>query len=71
MVANDGQVRAGAERRALQWVLRDDDERPLSAERCREAASALDTRNPLLAPAGSGAGIVVSVTGVSDWPSLV
>ena len=33
---------AGAERRALQWALRDDDERPLSAERCREAAAALD-----------------------------
>lgn len=33
---------AGAERRALQRVLRDDGVGPLTAERCREAAAALD-----------------------------
>ena len=36
----------GAERRALRWALRDDGDRPLSAERCREAAAALATLTP-------------------------
>ena len=31
----------GAERRALRWALRDDGDRPLSPERCREVARAL------------------------------
>ena len=31
----------GPERRALAWALRDDGDRPLSAERCREAAGEL------------------------------
>ena len=33
----------GAERRALLWALRDDGDRPLAAERCREAAAELAT----------------------------
>lgn len=37
---------AGAERRALRWALRDDGERPLSAERCREAAGQLARLTP-------------------------
>ena len=36
----------GAERRALRWALRDDGDRPLSAERCREAADELATMTP-------------------------
>ena len=39
----DGGAPSPAERRALRWVLRDDGERPLSAERCREAADELAT----------------------------
>ena len=36
----------GAERRALRWALRDADDRPLSAERCRAAAVELDSLTP-------------------------
>ena len=34
---------AGAERRALQWALRDAGDAPLNPERCRAAAAALET----------------------------
>ncbi|MDE0230150.1 MAG: hypothetical protein OXJ62_14955 [Spirochaetaceae bacterium] len=37
----------GAERRALSWALRDDGDRPLTAERCREAAGELATMTPM------------------------
>ena len=36
----------GAERRALRWALRDDGDRPLSAERCRAAAADLARLTP-------------------------
>lgn len=39
----------GPERRAMRWALRDDGDRPLTPERCREAARALSTLAPVVA----------------------
>ena len=36
----------GAEKRALRWALRDDGDRPLNAERCRQAAAHLARLTP-------------------------
>ena len=37
---------SGPEKRALRWALRDDGDRPLSAERCRAAATDLAELTP-------------------------